>query len=96
MSLIADACNLMLDQAYTTALNKLYSLNCSTGDLGTTILHHFKLFNCSVTGDESCCIQDYLNSYVITEEDCTTTFTCANANIVQVVPLEEAIIISQS
>jgi hypothetical protein len=87
----------MTEQAYNTAVNKIYALNCDTGDLGTTVLHHFRLnSDCSITGNEKCCITDYVNSYIIPTDSCGSTFSCADLNIVQVTPIEGAIIISQS
>lgn len=93
MSLIADVCNLMTEQAFIAATNKLYGTVCDTGDLGQTVLNHFRLSNLCTDADEQCCITDYINQYVLTTDSCTSTYSCSNIGVEAVDILEEAIII---
>lgn len=95
MSLIADVCKLMTEQAYIAANNKLYALSCEAGDLGTTVLHHFRLSNSCPDSAEECCITDYVNQYILVTDSCTDTYSCANINITQLPPSEGDIIITQ-
>lgn len=81
MSLIADVCSLMTTQAYNKALNKLYAMDCGVGDLGTTVLHHFRLTGACSDSTEICCITDYVSEFVLEEDTCSRSYSCANLRV---------------
>lgn len=81
MSLIADVCNIMTEVAYQKALNQLYAMECDNADLGDAVLHHFRLSNLCTDAEEDCCIKDYVGTFILTEEDCGNTFSCAELSV---------------